>query len=147
MWWQTVQSTMNRAALRVLAKVMIAAILLVFTIMGGAAEACSNNKQAASSAVAHKIERVSSVPTVIVSATPESSAVKLIQDGLCCGAGCHTHGAACGSGCCAADFASAGLVYSSLFSPLNSAGLSPLDQAKAVSAQLPPDFRPPRILI
>lgn len=145
--WRTVQSTMDRAAPRVLAKVMISAILLVFAITGGAAEACANSKRAANSAVAHKIERVSPVPTVIVSAVPERPAIKLNQSGPCCGAGCHTHGSSCGSGCCAVGFAAAGLVYSNLFAPINSAGLSPSDQARAASAEAPPDLRPPRIPI
>lgn len=145
--WRTVQSTMDRAAPRVLAKAMFAAVFLAFALFAGAAEACPNSKQAASSVVAHKIERISPVPAVIVSAISERTAVKLNQSGPCCGAGCHAHGESCGSGCCAAGFAAVGFVCASLFSPIDSVGLSPFDQAGAVSAQPPPDLRPPRILI
>lgn len=147
MWWRAEQSSADRAALRALAKVIFAAVFLIFALLGGTAEACLGSKQAASSTVTQKIERVSPVPTVIVSAAPERAAVKLNQGGSCCGAGCQTHSAACGSGCCGAGYSAVGLGSSSLFSPINSVRLSPFDQAKAVSAQPPPDLRPPRILI
>lgn len=138
---------MDRAAPRALAMVVFAVGFLVVSLLSGAAEACSDGKQTANSVVTHKNERISPVATMIVSAAPERAAVEFDQRGRCCGAGCHTHGAACGSGCCAAGFAAVGLVYARLFSPMDSVGLSPFDQAGAVSAQPPPNLRPPRVLI
>lgn len=147
MWWRARQSKDERAAPWARATIAFVAVFLAYGLMGNAAEACPDSSQTANSAITHRIERISPVATAVVSAAPERTAIEFNQRGRCCSAGCHTHGAACGSGCCAAGFAAGGLVYSNLFSPMNSAGLSPFDQAVAVSARPPPDLRPPRILI
>jgi len=147
MWWRATQSKGDRVARCALANIAFAAVLLVFSLMGSAAEACPGSKQTAGSvAAAHEIERVSSVPIAIVSAAFNQTSAKPYQSGSCCGAGCHAHGAACGNACCPSGFAANGLLVPGLFSPADSIRLSPLDQAKAVSARPPPDLRPPRTL-
>lgn len=148
MWWRATQSRSDRAAHCALAKVAFVAVLLVFGLMGSAAEACPDSRQGAGPAsVANTIERASPVPIVVVSAAPDQTAAKPNQMGLCCGAGCQVHGAACGIACCPGGLAAIGLLSADLFAPAGSIGLPPFDQAEIVSAQLPPDLKPPRILI
>lgn len=144
---QAVQPTMDRTALRVVVGIAFAAIVFVLTLLGSAAEACADGAQLTNLTTVHKIERVPLVPTTVASAAQDQVAAKLNQGKPCCGAGCHAYDAACGSSGCVAGIAAISLAPSSLFSPINSIGLSPFDQAKAVSAHLPPDLRPPRVAI
>ena len=148
MWWQAkrIQLSAPRAA-EAIAKVAFIAIFLVFVFMGSAAEACPESEQAIPPlAVGDQIERIVPVAAAIVSAVPAQKVTTLNRqyDRPCCGSGCHSHGIACAAGCCFANFVSISPTSSDLFLPAKSIALLPFDQAEAVSARSPPDFRPPR---
>ena len=148
MWRRRVQSTMDRAAPCALAMVVIAAVFLVVSLLSGAAEACPDGKQTANPAVTFKIERISPVATVIVSAAPAMTAVTLDQVNLCYNVKCPAGGTACGiGGGCAASFATVNHVFSMFFFSAESARLSPFDQVETASAQPLPNLRPPRITV
>ena len=115
----------------------------------GAAQACSQNNSASFRATAlHKVERsavpvkteVTSVMLVPRTANPQ----RLYTDPSCA---FHSHGAACGSGCCFTGFASIEALSSSLYLPLSSTRIVPHDQAEASASGPPPNFRPPRNFI
>lgn len=150
MWWQAVQAGTERVVRNARLAVVFAAVLLGLGLMASAAEACSDSKQAIVQATAaHEVEGFSQSPTVFVStATAQTqTVVKLGQSGSCGGAGCHAHGSACGNACSAGGLVAINGLNSSLLLPTNSVCLSPIDEAEAISAQPPPDLRPPRILI
>lgn len=141
------RSAERRASFSAVPKTVFAAVLLVLGLAGSAAEACPEGKKIAQlTAASQKIERVFLAGAVMVSAAPSQAAVKVIRgvNDPCCGAGCHAHGVACGSGCCGVGFVSSERLGSSIVLPERSTRLSPLSQAETASARPPPDFRPPR---
>ena len=146
MWWQAkvLQTKAARAAHQALAKIVVATVLLIIGLIGNA-EACPESKTGAQPVFAnHKIERVSPAAAGIVSAAPAVAKLNRQYNGPCCGAGCHSHGITCATGYCFASFASISPASSDLFLPARSVRLLPTDQAEALSARAPPDFRPPR---
>lgn len=149
MLWQAkrVELVALRATAEVIAKIAFITALLVFGFMSSAAVACPESEQAIPPlAASGQIERILPVATGVISAAPAQKVGTLnrLKGGPCCGSGCHMHGIACANGCCFANFASASPASSDLFLSARSIRLLPSDQAEALSARPPPDFRPPR---
>lgn len=149
MWRRAIKPRRESAGRRTLVQMLFVAGLLVVALLGRSVEACPGSKQADAQSViaAYKAERIPPAPILIVSEAIDQSAAKSNQSGSCCGAGCQTHSAACGGACCPGGFAANGPSSASLFCPAESVVLPPFDQAEIVSAQLPPDLRPPRTFI
>lgn len=148
MWRRAVQAGIERVARYARLAVVFAAVLLGLGLMASAAEACSDSKQAiVQAAAARQVEGLSQSAIVFVSMATIQTTAKLRQSGTCCGAGCHAHGSACGNACGAGGLAAINDLNLSLLSLANSAYLSPIDEAEAISAQPPQDLRPPRTLI
>lgn len=146
MWWQAkvLHTKATRAARQALAKIVVATVLLIIGLIGNV-EACPESKTGAQPVFAnHKIEHVSPAAAGVVSAAPAVAKLnRQYNNGPCCGAGCHSHGVAA-TGCCFAGLASINPASADLFLPIRSIRLLPFDQAEAMSARPPPDFRPPR---
>lgn len=150
MCWQVTQSRTERAALRALAKIAFVASLLFFGLAANAAAACRDGEQAANSAVVvHQVGLVSSIPAAIMSAAPDQNATRFDcpKSEACCGMGGHAQGTACGIGCGSACSAAACPSLAGLLLSTNVVCLPPFDEAEAVSARPPPEFRPPRNLV
>jgi hypothetical protein len=123
--------------------VVAAALLVAWSL--GAAQACPQNKSESFPAV-HKIERsvhhkLGTTPALIQRI---ANAQRLYSDPSCA---FHTHGAACGSGCCFVGFASIDKLAADLYFPVSSVRILPSDQAEVPAGRPPPDFRPPRNFI
>jgi hypothetical protein len=148
MWWlpKGARPISTRSAQRTLTKIVVATVLLIGGMIGTAA-ACPHGKHAAPSQVIdYKTERVLPPAKETVSAAPVRivTAFNRTERGQCCGAGCHSHGIACATGCCLAGVASINSIISNFFLPANAVRLLLIDQAEIISARPPPEFRPPR---
>ena len=146
--WRKCASRTNLALaiFRKASSAVVATVLLVVWSVG-AAQACPQNKSELFGVTAlHKVERsvhhkLGTAPALVQKI---ANAQRLYSDPSCA---FHTHGAACGSGCCFVGFASIDASSASLYFPVSSALILPSDQAEVPASRPPPDFRPPRNFI
>lgn len=125
---------------------VVASVLLVAWSVG-AVQACPQNKSEPFGVTAlHKVERSvhHKLGTTATLVQKIANAQRLYSDPSCT---FHTHGAACGSGCCFVGFASIDAPSASLYFPASSVRILPSDQAEVPASRPPPNFRPPRNFI
>ena len=146
MWRKSVRRTELALATYRKARAAFVATALVLAWSVGAAQACPQTKSEYFPTL-HKVERsvdhkLGTTPATLV--LKIASAQRLYADPSCA---FHTHGAACGSGCCFVGFASVDALAAGLYLPASSVRILPSDQAEVPASRPPPDFRPPRKFI
>ena len=145
MWRRSVRRTELALAIYRKARTAFVATALVLAWSVGAVQACRKNKSESFPAL-HKVERsvhkLGTTPATLIQKI--ANAQRLYADPSCA---FHTHGAACGSGCCFVGFASINTLSAGLYFPVSSVRILPSNQAEVPASRPPPDFRPPRKFI
>ena len=147
MWIECALRTNVALAIYRTARSAVVATVLLLAWFVGSAQACPQNKSEPFGVTAiYKVERsvhhkLGTTPALLQKI---ANAQRLYADPSCA---FHTHGAACGSGCCFVGFASIDALSASLYFPVSSVRILPSDQAEVPANRPPPDFRPPRNFI